>query len=178
MTPVRVELPGVASADCASVVSLWDEQHGRIRLPYQAEVDEVPRPACARLDAGRSRNPRQARLARGRPENAGAHLTRARGSPPKPALLPPTGGRPYSPFPSKWTSRMGYPTTRSNPHSYRPQAAQRRPTAHSRDLIGRAAYAPPSARCQDATSLLPSPDQANGATSASGGPVGKRRCVS
>jgi hypothetical protein len=37
-----VELPGVASADCASVVSLWDEQHGRIRLPYQAEVDEVP----------------------------------------------------------------------------------------------------------------------------------------
>ena len=32
---------------------------------------------------------------------------------------------------------MGYPTTRSNPHSYRPQAAQRRPTAHSRDLIGR-----------------------------------------
>ena len=38
---------------------------------------------------------------------------------------------------------MGYSAIRPNPHRYRARAAQRPPTAHSRDLIGRA---PPRGR--------------------------------
>jgi hypothetical protein len=48
-------------------------------------------------------------------------------------------------FPPKWTSGMSHPTIRPNPHRYRARAAQRRPTAHSRDVIASGVKPSPSA---------------------------------
>jgi hypothetical protein len=127
-----------------------DEQHGGIRLPYQ-EVDEVP--DLLAQDAGRSCHPRQARPARRRPENAGAH----RLSPSSAEVLP-RNSRPApsptskswqwaQPIPAEMDQRNGLP--HDPPKAARPQGSGSPATANS-PLIARAAYAhfgPWSQRC-------------------------------